>query len=176
MPRLPEIFEREQLPADKREVYDYLIKSRGNISNGYAPLLHCPDFVGRVAHLGTYIRFESSLPAKTLELLAFATSAEMDNRYEQGIHAQAAAKLGVSQTTIDAVNTKSDTLAADEQEALPVRCARELIRTHKLSDASFALAQRAFGDKGAVEVVGTVGYYTMLALAHNAMQVRLPNT
>jgi 4-carboxymuconolactone decarboxylase len=175
MPRLPELFERDQLPADKREVYDYLIKSRGNISNGYGPLLHCPDFVGRVAHLGTYVRFESSLPAKTLELLAFTTSAEMDNRYEQGIHAQAAAKLGVSQATIEAVNNKADLAGALDEEALPVRCTRELIRTHKLSDPSFALAQRAFGDKGAVELIGTVGYYAMLAIAHNAIEVRLPN-
>src|SRR4051794_34910356 len=42
MPRLPELFEKEQLPAGQQDVYDYLIKARGKISNGYAPLLHCP--------------------------------------------------------------------------------------------------------------------------------------
>lgn len=174
MPRLPELFERDQLPEDKREIHDYLVKSRGRVTNGYAPLLHCPEFVGRTAHLGTYIRFESSLPKKMIELLAFTTSAELDNRYEQGIHAQEAAKLGVSRAIIDAVNGKTDLASAADEDMLPVKCARELMRTHQLSDASFAAARQAFGDKGVVELIGTIGYYAMLAYAHNAIRVRLP--
>ena len=176
MPRLPEIFDRDQLPEDKREIYDYLVKARGRISNGYAPLLHCPEFVGRAAHLGTYIRFESSLPAKTLELLAFTTVSELDDLYEKAIHAQAAAKKGVSHSTIDAVNNKTDLVGAADEETLPVRCARELTRTHKLSDASFEAAHKALGDKGVVELIGTIGYYSMIAYAHNAMQVRMRNS
>ena len=176
MPRLPEIFDRDQLPEDKRQIYDYLVKSRGRISNGYAPLLHCPEFVGRAAHLGTYIRFESSLPAKTLELLAFTTSAELDNLYEMNAHAPRAAKLGVSQSTIDAIKNKTELVDAADEESLPVRCARELMRAHKLSDASFEAAHKALGDKGVVELVAVIGYYAMLACAHNAFQVRLRNS
>lgn len=173
MPRLPEIFDRDQLPEDKREIHDYLVKARGRISNGYAPLLHCPEFVGRAAHLGTYIRFESSLPAKTLELLAFTTVSELDDLYEKAIHAQAAAKLGISRSTIDAINNKTDLIGAADEETLPVRCARELTRTHQLSDASFEAAHKVLGDKGVVELVGAIGYYAMIAYAHNALQVRM---
>jgi len=173
MPRLPELFERDQLPEDKREVHDYLMKARGRITNGYAPLLHCPDFVGRASHLGTYLRFESSLPPKTIELLAFATSAELDNPYESGIHAQNAGKLGVAQALIDAVNAKSDLPEQWPEDALPVRCVRELIRTHQITDATFDAAHAALGHKRMVELIGTIGYYAMLAYAHNAVQVRM---
>ena len=176
MPRLPELYERDQLPEDKREVYDYLVKARGRVPNGYAPLLHCPDFVGRAAHLGTYIRFESSLPEKTIELLAFATSAELENRYEQGIHAQTAAKHGVSAAIIDAINNKTDLPPGPPEEILPLRCVRELIRTRHLSDATFATARETLSEKRLVELIGTIGYYAMLAYAHNAVQVRLPNS
>lgn len=172
MPRLPELFERDQLPEDKRDVYDYLVKARGAISNGYAQLLHSPDFVGRASHLGTYIRFESTLAPKMVELLAFATSAELDNPYEQGIHAKNAAKLGVAPSIIEAVNTKADLPDGPAEDIVPVRCARELVRTHKLSDAAFDAAHRALGNKGVVELIGTIGYYAMLAYAHNAVQVR----
>ena len=174
MPRLPEIFDRDKLPEDKREIYDYMVKTRGKVPNGYAPLLHCPEFVSRVLRVGSYFRFESSLPAKTLELLAFTTSSELDNLYEQTIHAQAAAKLGVSQSTIDAINNKTDLVGVADEEALPVRCARELTRTHKLSDSSFEAAHKLLGDKGVVELVGAIGFYAMLACAHNAIQVRMP--
>ena len=158
MPRLPELYERDQLPEGKRDVHDYLVKARGRVPNGYAPLLHCPDFVGRAAHLGTYIRFESSLPEKTIELLAFATSAELENCYEQGIHAQNAARLGVNQAIVDAVNNKTDLPAGPPEEMLPLRCVRELIRTRHLSDALFAEARTALGEKRVVELIGTIGY------------------
>ena len=173
MPRLPEILKRDQLPEDKREVYDYLMKARGKISNGYAPMLHSPELVGRMSHLGTFIRFESSLPKKTLELLAFTTAAELDDRYEQANHALAASKLGVSQSVIDAVNNKIDLNGASDEEAMPVRCARELTREHQLSDSSFAAARKLLGDQGVVELIGTISFYAMLAYAHNAMQVRM---
>lgn len=173
MPRLPEIFERDQLPEDKREVYDYLVKARGRVSNGYAQLLHCPELVGRTAHLGTYIRFESSLDPTTIELLAFTTSAELDNPYERDIHAQNAAELGVSRATIDAVQAKAELApGTDDTESMLVRCVRELIRTHQLSDTTFSAAHRALGNQRVVELIGTIGYYAMLAYAHNAVQVR----
>lgn len=174
MPRLPELFERDQLPEDKRDVHDYLVKARGAVSNGYAPLLHCPDFVGRAAHLGTYIRFESSLPPRTIELLAFATSAELDNPYERDIHARNSAKLGVSPAMVDAVLNKTELPPGDAPaDAVLVRCVRELIREHRISDASFAAAHAALGNKATVELIGTIGYYAMLAYAHNAVQVRM---
>ncbi|MFH1634545.1 MAG: carboxymuconolactone decarboxylase family protein [Chloroflexota bacterium] len=173
MPRLPEIFERDKLPEGKREVYDYLMKARGKISNGYATLLHSPEFVARVSHLGSYLRFESSLPAKTKELLAFATSVEMDNPYEEANHIRAAADLGVSQSTIDAVKNKSDLHGASDEEAIIILCVRELTRGHQLSDSTFKTAHTLLGNQAVIELVGTIGFYSMLACVHNAMQVRL---
>jgi 4-carboxymuconolactone decarboxylase len=173
MPRLAEIFERDKLPEGKREIYDYLMKTRGMISTSYAVLLHSPEFVARVSHLGTYLRFESSLPAKTKELLAFATSVEMDNPYEEAIHMRAAADLGVSQSTIDAVKNRSDLPDASDEEAIIVLCVRELTRGHQLSDSSFKTVHTLLGNEGVVDLVGMIGFYSMLACVHNAMQVRL---
>ena len=174
MPRLPEIFERDALPEDKREVHDYLVKTRGAVSNGFAPFLHSPELVSRIAQLGTYIRFESTLPAKTRELLALTASSELDNAYERTIHGRDALAHGATQSVVDAVVRKQELTGATEDEALAVRCARELVREHGLSDDTFAAAHKAFGDQGVVELIGTISYYAMLAYNHNAMQVRLP--
>jgi 4-carboxymuconolactone decarboxylase len=176
MPRLPEIFERDALPEDQREVHDYLVKTRGAVSGGFAPFLHSPELVARVAHLGTYIRFESTLPAKTRELLALTASSELDNAYERTIHGRDAIARGASQALVDAVIAKRELGDAPDDEVLPVSCARELIRDHALSDATFATAHKELGDQGVVELIGTIGYYAMLAYNHNAMQVTLPST
>lgn len=176
MPRLPEIFERDALPENQREVHDYLVKTRGAVSNGFAPFLHSPELVSRIAHLGTYIRFESTLPAKTRELLALTASSDLDNAYERTIHRRDALAQGASQSVVDAVANKEDLQDVPDDETLPVRCARELIRDHGLSDETFAAAQKEFGNQGVVELIGTISYYAMLAYNHNAMQVTLPSS
>ncbi len=175
MPRLTGIYERAKVPENKGEVYDYIIETRGRMLDMYAALLHSPEIAGRIAHVGSFFKFESILPKKTLALLASTISAELDNKYEQNVHGQMALKQGASQLTIDAVSKKTDLTGLPEDEALPVRCARELGRDHQLSDASFAAAQKAFGDKGVVEMISAISFFGMLAFAQNALQAHAPH-
>src|SRR3970282_115890 len=85
MPRLPEILERDALPEDKREAFDYLLKTRGGVRLPFSPLLHSPDVTQRVAHVGTYIRFESALPAKDRELAAFSDERALPVRFARAL-------------------------------------------------------------------------------------------
>ncbi len=174
MPRLPEIFERDQLPEDKRWVHDYLIETRKKVSNGYAPYMNAPEYVAAIAHLGTYIRFGSSLPQEVYELLALTASAECDNPYEADNHALITTGMGIAKSTIDAICKKAALDGVSEEHALLIRCARELIREHRLSDAAFDAARKRLGERGVCELIGTIGYYSMLACVHNGMQVRGP--
>jgi 4-carboxymuconolactone decarboxylase len=171
MARLPEIYDRDALPEDKRDIHDYLVETRGRVSPGFGVILNQPEVAYRVAQLGTYIRFESSLPANLRELTALTASAELDGVYEQDLHTRDATKEGVAQSIVDAVNAKAELQDATSDEALVVRCARELVRTHELSDETFAQARARFGDQVVVELIATVGYYGLLAYVHNALHV-----
>lgn len=174
MPRLTELLDRDALPERTQSAFDFIVKSRGKVSPSYALLLHAPDMASRICHLGTRLRFESSLDDVTIELIACTASSEFDNPYEAGIHARAAVGLGVDTAVVDAIRAKAPLPATDAKVSLPVECARDLLRTHQLSDGLFAAAHQAFGNEGVVELIGTIGYYTMLALTHNALQVRVP--
>jgi len=172
MPRLPEIFDRDKLPEDKRQVYDFLMKAR--VRSAIATQPCCTARVRGPRGPPWFVPpLRSSLPPKTTELLAFATSAEMDNPYEEAIHARTAADLGVSQSTIDAVKNKRDLHGASDEEAIIVRCVRELTRGHQLSDSTFNAVHALLGNQAVVDLVGTIGFYSMLACIHNAVQVRV---
>jgi 4-carboxymuconolactone decarboxylase len=54
------------------------------------------------------------------------------------------------------------------------RVCNEIFRTQRLSDASFAEAVAAFGEQGLVEVIGIIGYYTLIGNTLNVFQVGLP--
>jgi len=172
MARLTALRERDALPEEHRHIHDYLVKTRGYVSPGFGAILNKPETAYLIAQLGTHIRFENELPDNVRELTALVASAELDGVYEQGLHTRDALEKGVAQSVIDAVNAKSDALpGATDAEAIAVRCARELTRTHELSDDAFELARKQFGDSGVVELIATVGYYSMLAYVHNALHV-----
>ena len=172
MARLPALRERDDLPDEHRHIHDYLVKTRGYVSPGFGAILNKPEAAYLIAQLGTHIRFENELPDNVRELTALVASAELDGVYEQGLHTRDAHEKGVAQSVIDAVNARSDALpGATEAEAIAVRCAREMTRTHELSDEGFELARKQFGDSGVVELIATVGYYSMLAYVHNALHV-----
>ena len=48
---------------------------------------------------------------------------------------------------------------------------RELINRHRVSDAAMKALQERFGSFQLVELTGTIGYYTMLAMTANACEL-----
>lgn len=171
MARLPEIFERDALPEDKRHVHDYLVQTRGRVSPGFGTILNQPEVAYRIAQLGSFIRFESSLPHNVRELAALTASAELHGVYEQALHTRDALPTGAAQSTIDAINSGSEPTEATPEEAIAIRCARELMRARALSDEAFELAVATFGKPATVELIATIAYYAMLAYVHNALLV-----
>jgi 4-carboxymuconolactone decarboxylase len=171
MARLPEIFERDALPEDKRFVHDYLVETRGRVSPGFGAVLNNPEVAYRIAFLGSHIRFESELPDNVRELVALTASVEMGGVYELAIHARDAIPAGVAQATVDAVIAQDELKAATEEESIAVALVRELAATHGLEDATFAAARARFGDSAIVDLIATASYYIMLAFVHNALLV-----
>ena len=54
------------------------------------------------------------------------------------------------------------------------RICTELFNTQRLSDASFAEAVASLGETGLIEVIGIIGYYTLIGNTLNVFQVALP--
>jgi 4-carboxymuconolactone decarboxylase len=174
MPRLPEIKERDQLPEDARTAWDYLIETRGSVSGGFAVLLNHPEIAKRVAHLGTYVRYDSSLSDRTRELAALAAVSELEGRYEQAMHTRLARAAGVPDEALDTINHRDEPAGLSEEEAIAVNFARQVLRDHRVIDATFEEARRRLGDQGVVELAATVGYYAMMASMFIALDVAPP--
>ena len=171
MTRVPQITRKDQVPADKADIFDSIASSRGQVSGPFSVLLNSPEVAGRAAHLGTYIRFESTLSPADRELAIITTSREFDCDYEWSAHARLALEAGVRGQAVDAVAKRGSLESLTEDEALIVGYGRELFRDHRVSDATFDAAKARFGDQGVTELTATMGYYGMLACALNAFQV-----
>jgi 4-carboxymuconolactone decarboxylase len=54
-----------------------------------------------------------------------------------------------------------------EDEAQVFRFCSELLATRRVSDETFAATKAAFGERGIVDLMATMSYYTLVAMALN---------
>ena len=171
MARIPLIEKKQDLSSEYHALYDAIAQTRGQVRGPFCALLHSPPVAERTAHLGTYIRFDSTLDQTVLELAALATARELECKHEWAAHVAHAQKAGISLQTIRAIHEQRppDVLAPEEAELL--RYVRELVHSHRVSEPTFQALQNRLGVKGLVELTATIGYYAMLACTLNAFDV-----
>jgi 4-carboxymuconolactone decarboxylase len=175
MPRLPEVNNRDAVAEKDRAAYDYLAETRGAMRLPFSVIFNAPELCQRVASVGTYCRFEASLPKKIIELATLAAAREFDCGFEWAAHAPQAINQGASQAAVDAIGNRKPLDGLSEEEALPIRAVREILGPgHRLSDATFEAVRARYGDKGVLEIVATAGYYGMLASLINATEIMPP--
>ena len=132
--------------------------------------LHCPELAGRLAHLGAFVRFEGSLEMRVRVLAAMTVARELDAVYVWGAQTGGARRLGVPETTIAAIREKH-ARGIPPDDAQIVEFTRELIRKHRVDDATFKALQARLGDDGLIQLTGVIGYYSMLSMTVNACEL-----
>lgn len=173
MARLPNLT-REQLKPEDQKFYDAISDSRAGVRGPYGVLLHSPDLAARVAHTGTYVRYNLDLPESLRETIIIATAREIRSQYEFVAHARLARQAGVSEDTIQAIarGTAPQGLSGDEE--MLVRYVQELLRNHKISDATFNAVRDRFGMQKTLEITVLVGHYLLVGQVLAAFAVDLP--
>ena len=176
MPRVPEITSKDALPEEKHPIFDAIAESRGRVGYPFSLLFNSPEVAGRVAHLGTYLRFESTLAPTDRELAIITAARESDCAFEWSAHVRAARTVGVREEAIAVVTNDGGLEALTAEEAMIVRYGRELLRQHRVSESTFEAARARLGDQGIIELTALMGYYTLLACALNAFAVPAPES
>lgn len=166
MTRIPLVNARDDLDPDGRGVFDWIVESRGEVSRPFQVLLHEAGMARRVAELGHVVRFESHLTDADRELVTLVTGRAHGCGFVWTSHLEAARAAGISADTISALEAEAPGLG--EREATLVSFVSELCATSTVSTDTFDAARRLLGTVGVVDLVVTVGYYTMLSYAMRA--------
>ncbi len=170
MARLALITGKDQVAAKDHALVDSIVKSRGALHGPFTVFLHCPELAGRLAHLGAFVRFEGSLDKRVRVLAAMTVARELDAVYVWGAQTAGARRLDVPESTIAAVREKHSR-GIPPEDAQIVEFTRQLIRKHRVDDASVKALQARFGNEGFIELTGVIGYYSMLAMTVNACEL-----
>ena len=172
MARLPALTAKDELPPEAYAAFDAIAETRNRVGGPFAVMMHSPEVAARSAHLGTYIRFESSLPKPIIELATIVAAHECECAYEWNAHARAALAAGVPEDVVQAVAGGASLDGMDEEHALVIQYGRDILNKHRVDDATFEAARLRYGERGAIDLTATFGYYALLASVLNAVDVR----
>ncbi|HEX4111555.1 MAG TPA: carboxymuconolactone decarboxylase family protein [Stellaceae bacterium] len=173
--------ERFQLPArdamtpEQRRMADAIVAGpRGSLRGPFPVLIHSPVMGDIAQRLGAYVRFESVLPPKLRELAILTVARHWTAQYEWYAHRELAMKAGLAPAIADAIAAAGTPTGLDADEQAIYNFARELLTTSQVADATFAAVKERFGQQAVVDLVATMGYYSLVAMTLNVNRTALP--
>ncbi len=159
--------------AQRRVVDEVRAGRRGTVPANVLAWLPSPELAKRAAALGEFVRYDTSLGADLSELAILVVARHWSCAYEWAIHAGEAAAAGVPADVIAAI-ARGATPALPEPDAAVYAFARELVASGRITEATHTRVHDALGEAGVVDLVGVVGYYTLVAFTLNAREVPAP--
>ena len=142
-------------------------RNTDRFSGPFVPLLRSPELLRRTHRVGQYVRYQSALRPRLSELAILITARHWCQRYEWSIHSTSAAEAGLAATVIDGIaEGRRPPEMADDEAALYDFCL-ELLQNQSVSDPTYERAVALFDQKGVIDLVGILGYYSLLAMVMN---------
>lgn len=180
--RLGPLFPRDLDPEQARVLEAMLAGPRGTsgfltrerpVAGPFAPWLRSPGFADRAQELGAFVRYRSSLDPRLKELAIIVVGAAWKAGYEFAAHGPMAIRAGVSREVVEALARGEAPSFDRDDERLVYEFATELVENRRVGEERYASAIELLGESGTVELVGTLGYYTLVCMTLNAFEVPL---
>ncbi|MFH1602873.1 MAG: carboxymuconolactone decarboxylase family protein [Pseudomonadota bacterium] len=174
MPRVPEVTPENANPEQRRVIDAITGGPRGALRGPFKVMLHAPKLADGVQSLGGLLRFGTSLKPRISELAIIITGRYLSARVEWISHARLAREGGLAEDVIQAILERRRPVFKNEDEEAVYEVVTELQHHHQVSDVTFQKAVKHFGVQGTCELVGVVGYYTMVGLFLKAFEIEPP--
>lgn len=172
MQRIPSV--GPEATPEQNAAFDIISAKRGARSRAgglFAAMVNSPELAGRVGQVGSYLRYESPLPDRIRESVIVAVAGRWGCDYERHSHAAIASGLGVSDAALEDLWQGRVPAELSPTEAACVRYALDLVDDSRTAKDLFDAVAADFDKVAQVDLHLLVGYYTMLAMFLNGMEV-----
>ncbi|HXD74262.1 MAG TPA: hypothetical protein VN628_11020 [Vicinamibacterales bacterium] len=162
-------------PEQRRMVEDLVAGPRSGANGPFNVLLRSPEMGNIAQKFGASMRFNKDMPRKLNEMAIIITGRYWTAQYEWYAHKRAALDAGLSPAIVDAIqNGRRPQGMSGNEEAVYNFCT-EVLNTKHASDATFAAAKNAFGEKGVVDLMGVMSWYQMVSMLLNVDRYPMPD-
>ncbi|OGP51814.1 MAG: hypothetical protein A2Y79_01225 [Deltaproteobacteria bacterium RBG_13_43_22] len=168
----------EELTPEQRAQFERVGKFRkpgpdGSYGGPFDPWIRSPEVARRAVSFGNFIWERTTLDRRLVELAIIVTARFWESNVEWVSHSKMALENGVTQEVINVVFDQRRPEQAPEDELVVYDVCRALHETHQLPLELYQKTVDLFGEQGLVEIIATIGYYTLVAMTLNAFDVGL---
>ena len=174
MTRLQMPSEQELSPEQSVVIAEVIAGQRGKVPAPMIAWLRNPELARRAQHLGELLRYETSLAPALSEFAILVCGKHWTSHHEWTAHKKIALAAGVDPRTIDDIAAGRSPFLSGPLEDIVYQVSSTLLSKGKLPNALYQQGLETLGERGMVELVGILGYYSMVALMLNAFEIGLP--
>jgi 4-carboxymuconolactone decarboxylase len=165
------------MTREQRTVADAILAGPRASSTGlrgpFEALLRSPGLADAAQRLGEHVRFRSALPRHLNELAIILTARRWTAQFEWFAHRQMAVDAGLDPAVADAIAV-GEVPALDAEATAVYEFATQLLETGEVTDAVFDAVTTRWGEAGAADLIGAVGYYTLVSFVLNVDRYPVP--
>jgi 4-carboxymuconolactone decarboxylase len=166
----------DSMTPEQRQIADAIMSGPRQTSFLRGPFevwLHSPGLADTAQRLGAQVRFGSSLPNALNELAIILVARRYSAQFEWYVHRQLAVEAGLDPAVPDAIAI-GETPELDADGLAVYGFVTELLDGGDVSDQAFDRVVSRWGKRGAVDLMGLVGYYTLVSFALNVDRYPVP--
>lgn len=142
----------------------------------FAAWMHAPEFGQLAQALGAHARYKTALEPRLSEFAILCTARFWKAQYEWFAHGPMALKAGVKPKVIEDLRKgRAPTSAPKDERAIYV-FVQELYKTRRVSNQAYKRVRAFLSDAAMVELVGILGYYTLISMTLNVFHMLPPES
>jgi 4-carboxymuconolactone decarboxylase len=172
--RMPRIPPEKMSEAQKKAAAEIAGGPRGELRGPFIALLRSPGLMSPLQKVGEYLRFNSALDRRLMELATLIAARFWTQQYEWQSHYAHAMKAGLDPAIAQAIAEGRRPTGMTDDEEIVHELLTESLHNKSVSDITYARAVAKFGESGVVDLVGVAGYYLLLAMVLNLARTPLP--
>ena len=148
--------------------------SSGQFPGPYSFLLRSPELATRWRHMADYLRFDTSLPLRLNELAILIQARFWTAQFEWWAHYPLALRAGLPQSVADDLKAGKRPAGMQPDEGAVYAFCVELMRDHRVADATFAALQAQLTEQQIGELVAVTGFYATVSMILNTVEADIP--
>jgi 4-carboxymuconolactone decarboxylase len=168
------IVERDRMNAEQGKVYDECKAEGGPVAGPYYAYIRHPRLMRILQDSSNYLRSTGMTPRER-QIAILRTVRYWNAAYPWAVQVRGSLAAGLDQHIVDAINAGRAPDLTDAREQAAYDVATELLENKGLSEATYANAEKLFGDETLVALVAQVGSFCMTCCTANAFDITPPD-
>jgi len=164
----------DKMDADFARYYEELTQTGGRVGGPSIAYMRNPQFFRLNQAVGETVRTNSLTPTER-QIAVITTVRHFGAKFAWAVQVRRALAVGVERATIEAINERRRPQLTLPGELAAWEVADHLAGKRALDDATYAKAMAVLGEQRLVDLVITVGFFSMVGTTLRAFEIDPPD-